>query len=104
MFGEIIPKSYATKNAESIALFVAPIYKFLMILLAPIIIFIEFFIKIFTGKAKSQAITDEEIEVFIDMGKDAGTLDQGEHERIKNILEFGDTSVEDIMTPRVDIK
>jgi CBS domain containing-hemolysin-like protein len=33
-------------------------------------------------------MTDEEIESFIDMGRDSGTLEKEEHEKIKNILEF----------------
>jgi CBS domain containing-hemolysin-like protein len=47
MFGEIIPKSFAIKNAVSIALFVAPIYKFLMFILFPVIFVIEGIIKLF---------------------------------------------------------
>lgn len=104
MFGEIIPKSYATKNAEKIAFFAAHIYKFLIFILYPIIIVIEFIIKLFTWTHKKSSITDEELEVFIDMGKDSWTLDDDEHERIKNILWLWDMCVEDIMTPRVDIE
>ncbi len=104
MFGEIIPKSYATKNAEKIVFVAAHIYKFLIFLLYPLIIIIEFFIKLFTWTAKKNSITGEEIEVFLDMGKDSGTLDEDEHERIKNILGLWDMCVEDIMTPRVDIE
>ena len=45
LFGEIIPKSIATKNAEVVSLFVAPIYKFLMIILFPVIILMEIIIR-----------------------------------------------------------
>jgi putative hemolysin len=104
MFGEIIPKSFAIKNAVSIALFVAPIYKFLMILLFPAIIIIEGIIKIFSKAEVAEQITDEEIESFIDMGKNSWTLEHAEHEKIKNLLEFWDILVEEIMTPRVKIE
>lgn len=33
-------------------------------------------------------MSDEEMESFIDLGKDNGALDDGEHERIKGILEL----------------
>ena len=33
-------------------------------------------------------MSSEELEVFIDMGKESGTLETAEHEKIKNILEF----------------
>jgi CBS domain containing-hemolysin-like protein len=88
MFGEIIPKSFAIKNAVSIALIVSPIYKFLMFILFPIIFLIEGIIKIFSKKAVSEQITDEEIESFIDLGKHSGTLEHAEHEKLKNVLEF----------------
>lgn len=104
MFWDIIPKSYSIKNAEKIVFIAAHIYKFLIFLLYPLIIVIEFFIKLFTWTAKKNSITGEEIEVFLDMGKDSWSLDEDEHERIKNILGLWDMCVEDIMTPRVDIE
>ena len=104
MFGEIIPKSFAIKNAVSIALFVAPIYKFLMFILFPVIFVIEGIIKLFSKKEVSEQITDQEIESFLDMGKNSGTLEDAEHQKIKNLLEFWDILVEEIMTPRVKIE
>jgi len=104
MFGEIIPKSFAIKNSVSIALLVAPLYKFLMFLLFPVIIIIEGIIKIFSKNEVLEQITDEEIESFIDLWKNSGTLEDSEHEKIKNVLEFGDILVEEIMTPRVNIE
>ena len=101
LFWEIIPKSFATKNAAFIALLVAPIYKVLMIMLYPIISFMEILIKAFSGKAKVEQMSDDEIESFIDMWKQSWSLDDKEHEKIKSILEFDETTVEEIMTPRV---
>lgn len=101
MFGEIAPKSFATKNSERIALLVAKPYKFLIILLHPLLVIIEIIIKVFTGKNTVQEMTDEEIEAFIDMGKSSGILEDKEHEKLKNMLDFHDIYVEEIMTPRV---
>jgi len=103
VFGEIVPKSFATKNAEMISLKVAPIYKILMLLLTPVIFLLEILIKLFTGKSVATRVTEEEIESFIDLGKDSWTLEHQEHERLKNTLEFSDTLVEEIMVPRVKI-
>ena len=104
MFGEIIPKSFAIKNAVSIALFVAPIYKFLMLILFPVIFIIEGIIKIFSKSEAEELITNKEIQSFIDQGKNSGTLEDAEHEKIKNVLEFWEVLVEEIMTPRVKIE
>ena len=103
VFWEIVPKSFATKNAEAISLKVAPIYKVLMLLLSPVIFVLEILIKIFTGKNVATRVTEEEIESFIDLGKDSGTLEEDDHERLKNTLEFSDTLVEEIMVPRVKV-
>ncbi len=103
MFGEILPKSLATKYSANISLIVAPFYNILMKLLFPIIIVIEFIIKIVSPKWNIDKITEEEIESFVDMWKESWALEKDEHEKIKNILEFSDTDVEEIMTPRVKI-
>lgn len=103
MFWEIVPKSYATKNAEKIALVVSNFYKGLIIILSPIIYFMEWVIKLTTGKGKISQITDEEIEAFIDMWREEWVFEAWEHEKIKNMLEFSDITVEEIITPRVNI-
>lgn len=104
IFGEIVPKSFATKNAQKIGLSVAYVYKFLMWILFPIIFFLEIIIKLFTGnKTHLNKITEEEIETFIDLWKDSWTLEDDDHERLRNTLEFSDTLVEEIMVPRVRI-
>jgi len=104
LFWEIIPKSFATKNAATISLFVAPIYKVLMLVLYPVITFIEVIIKVFSSDKKVEKMTEWEIESFIDMWREAWTLEKEEHEKIKNILEFSEIDVEEIMTPRVSIE
>ena len=60
-------KSFATKNAEKIALTVAPVYKFMMKVLTPVNFVLEMIIKVFTGSDKIQKISEEEIEAFIDL-------------------------------------
>lgn len=103
VFGEIVPKSFASKNAQKIGLWVAYPYQLLMVIMFPIIFLLEILIKIFTGKTAATSITEEEIETFIDLWKDSGTLEDDDHERLRNTLEFSDTLVEEIMVPRVKI-
>lgn len=104
MFWEILPKSIASKNASGIALSVAPFYKVVMLVLYPIITFIEVIIRLFSTKWKVETLTDEELESFIDMWRDSWTLEIEEHKKIKSILELDDTYVDEIMTPRVKIE
>lgn len=103
VFWEIAPKSFATKNAEKIALIVAKPYKFLMFLLSPIVFLLEKIIQIFTWKTQQEAVSESEIEAFIDMWKTSWSLEVKQHEHLKNVLEFWDITVEEIMTPRVKV-
>jgi CBS domain containing-hemolysin-like protein len=44
--------------------------------------------------------TDEEIETFIDEAKEEGIIEKGEDDLLRSVVEFGDTVVREIMTPR----
>ena len=103
LFWEIAPKSFATKNAEKISLVVAKFYRILMFILSPLVYFIELITKFITGSSKQEKISEEELEAFIDMWKESWTLEEKEHKQLKNLLDLWDTTVEEIMTPRVKI-
>jgi CBS domain containing-hemolysin-like protein len=46
---------------------------------------------------------DEEIETFIDEAQEEGIIEKGEDELLRSVVEFGDTIVREVMTPRVDM-
>jgi CBS domain containing-hemolysin-like protein len=45
----------------------------------------------------------DDIQALIDMGEEEGILEEEEGELIQSILEFGDTRVNEVMTPRTEI-
>jgi CBS domain containing-hemolysin-like protein len=45
--------------------------------------------------------TEEEIETFLDEAREEGIIEKGEGELLRSVVEFGDTVVREIMTPRV---
>lgn len=104
LFWEIIPKSIASKNAVSIGLFVSPIYKFLMVPFWPIIMLIKVVIRVFSWKKSDEKMTDDDIQSFIDLWRDHWWIDDDEHEKLKSVFEFYETTAEEIMTPRVKIE
>jgi len=55
------------------------------------------------GTEEEREATDEEIETFIDEATEEGIIDKGEDELLRNVVEFGDTLVREIMTPRTDM-
>jgi CBS domain containing-hemolysin-like protein len=54
-------------------------------------------------KDELRETSDEEIQAFIDEAKDEGIIEKEEGLLLKSVVEFGDTVVREIMTPRVDI-
>jgi CBS domain containing-hemolysin-like protein len=104
-FGEIGPKVYATRAPDSFALTVAPIILFLSKLFTPIIWLVERVSpSLGIGKDGNEpAVTEEEIKEWIDVGKEEGTIEQDEQDMLYSVLEFGDTTAREIMTPRVDV-
>ncbi len=105
VFGEIGPKIYAARASDSFALTVAPVILFLSRIFSPIIWLVERVSPTFgIGKETSEpAVTEEEIKEWIDVGKEDGTIEQGEQEMLYSVLEFADTTAREIMTPRVDV-
>ena len=88
IFCEITPKILAIKHTERFAIFVAPIMKALVKILNPVI---EFFMNISdkllkafnVGPAKrSPLITEEELRVMIEMGKEEGVLSDEERKMV----------------------
>lgn len=105
LFGEIFPKTIATRYAERISLWVAKVYLILEKILYPIVICVEYLMKAFQKKWKKQhIITDEEIESFIEMGNKAWVFEKWEYEKIKNMLDFYEITAQEVMTPRIKIE
>ncbi|MGA2122540.1 MAG: hemolysin family protein [Methanoregula sp.] len=105
IFGEIGPKIYAARASDSFPLTIAPIVLFLSRIFSPVVWLVERVSPSFgIGKEVSEpAVTEEEIKEWIDVGKEEGTIEQGEQDMLYSVLEFGDTTVREIMTPRVDV-
>jgi len=48
-------------------------------------------------------VTEDEIEAFLDVGAREGILDPGEEDLIQRVIDFGDTVVRSVVTPRIDM-
>ena len=103
VFGEVFPKSIATRNNILIArIAIYPIY-WLSILFFPVLIFLNF-IPYLTGKIKkSPRVTEEELMTIVEAVEEEGQIKEEEKELIHNIFEFDDTNASEIMTPRGDM-
>ena len=108
IFGELVPKRIGMKNSERVAFFSIGIIRAISILAAPFVKFLTFttnaISKMFgIGENEEQTVTEEEIKMMIDQGKEKGTIEEGEKELLNNVFEFNDITVSEIMTHRTDI-
>jgi CBS domain containing-hemolysin-like protein len=103
VFGEVLPKSFATQNNIVIAkISIYPLY-WLSLVLYPVLILLNFIPKI-TGKIKkSPTITEDELKSLVEVVEEEGEIKMAERELIRKIFEFDDTNASEIMTPRGDM-
>ncbi|MEI6293481.1 MAG: hemolysin family protein [Methanomicrobiales archaeon] len=104
IFGEIGPRLYATRADESFALSVAPIILVLSKVLTPVIWIVDRVSRSHRLHGLSvPVVTEEEIKEWIDVGQEGGSIEEEEKEMLYSVLEFGDTTAREIMTPRIDV-
>ncbi len=110
IFRQLIPLFISVHNPEGTLLFLLP-------LIRPFVPVMSFaadpFHRLFDrSRRKEQAPEDEteeeednvgDIQALIDVGEAEGILEEEEGELIHSIIEFGDTRVSEVMTPRTDI-
>ena len=107
--GEIVPKTWANLNADKISLVYAPIIRFLMNILTPIIFIVDKIalgiLKIFRidPSKKNNAMTESELRSYVDVSHEDGVIEEEEREMIYNVFDFGDSLAKDIMIPRIDM-
>ncbi len=105
IFGEITPKIFAVKHSEKVALASAWTMEAVMRLLHPLV-------KVFLGisnvllrflrqqpTSRSPLVTEEEIRLMIELGREEGVLTDAERRMLHRIFEFGDTRVFQVMVP-----
>ncbi len=103
VFGEVFPKSMATRNNLLIArLTIFPLY-WMSILFYPAILFLNFIPHLTGRMRKTPTMTEEELMTFVEVVEEEGGIEEDEKELIHNIFEFDDTNASEIMTPRADM-
>lgn len=107
-FGDITPKTFTIKHAEKFSLLVSRQLKFFYTFVFPVQWIITKITKVVvnfleTQKTDNHIITEEEFHTLVSIGENEGVLESDEKEMIHNVIRFGETTAEEIMTPRVDI-
>ena len=109
IFGELAPKRIAMKNPDGVALKVVGVIWALNKVCKPVIKLIAASTNLVLrplgiGPASDEEpVAEEDILMMVEAGEETGTVDEREHEMIKNIFEFDDRKVSEIMTHRTDV-
>lgn len=105
IFGELVPKSIALANPESVALFVAPfVTAFSKVAGFFVKLFsfsTNFILRPFGKKAFTERafISEEEVKLLVEEGGEQGIFEPDERELIHSVFEFTDTFVKEVMIP-----
>jgi CBS domain containing-hemolysin-like protein len=108
LFGEILPKTLAVSNSGRAALRLAgPLWFvtwFLTPLTAAFLAVTNLIVRVFGGvPPHGPYVTEDDIKTLVNVGVEQHVLEEGERELIHSIIEFGDTIVREVMTPRPDM-
>ncbi|MDW5299482.1 MAG: hemolysin family protein [Sedimentibacter sp.] len=109
VFGELVPKRVAMKNAEKLALFMAGMLYFISKLFAPLVglltVSTNGILRLMgiDPNSEDEEITEEDIRMMVDVGSEKGSINVSEKEMIQNIFEFDNKTAEEVMTHRTEV-
>ncbi|WP_010281786.1 hemolysin family protein [Bacillus timonensis] len=109
VIGELVPKRLALQKAEEISLIAARPLTILSKITLPFVKLLTLstngLVRLFgvDPNADDENVTEEEIRMMVDVGKERGTIQESEKFMINNIFEFDNKTVSDIMTHRTNI-
>lgn len=109
VLGELVPKRIAMKRPEGIARAVSGLMIAMTAALRPII----WLLTVSTNgvlrlcgidpEDNAEEVSEEEIIMMLDEGEEAGSIESGEKELIKNVFSLNDTTAEDVMVHRSQV-
>lgn len=108
IIGELVPKQMALRNAEGIAIRMAPAMMLLSIVAAPLVWFLDrsgrVVLWLLGQRGESQnRVTEEEVHVLLAEAHEGGVLETEEREMISGVMRLSDRSARQLMTPRHEI-
>ena len=109
IFCEITPKTAAVQNPLRVARAMVNLVRGAAWLLHPLVVSLSaitnFLVRILGGQIKHRGpfVTEEELRLLVTVGEEEGVLEEEETEMIHSIFEFADTTVREVMIPRIDM-
>jgi putative hemolysin len=108
IIGELVPKTIALNNPESIAIFLSPTMNIVGKVAYPVIWFLsvstKLVLKLFGIKSKVESpVTEEELRILLKQGSEHGVIEKEESDIINEVIRFGDKRASMLMTHRLDV-
>jgi CBS domain containing-hemolysin-like protein len=102
---ELLSRSLVGRDPESALRYFTFFYRAVLIFAAPLLLILSpvFPASIVERQDDEDQVTEDEIEAFISVGAQEGILEPGEEDLIQRVLDFGDTLVRSVVTPRIDM-
>ena len=108
LLSEMIPKSFANDRAQTVSLFFQRSLRGLMRVLSPVAAFFTMIAnavtRLFSKGEVDPSFTEEEFMEILETVEEEGVVDEEQGDRLKSALEFGDTTVGDVMTMARDME
>lgn len=106
-FGEIMPKIVAKDQSDGFVLLVSYPLRLLMLVTKPLVIAITWLLnqiaKLWGGTPEPDPMTADELMTMIETVEDEGVIDEDRSDLLQSAVSFGETTVEQVLTPRVDL-
>lgn len=108
IIGELIPKQFALRHAEAVAMFVAPPMAVLSKIASPVVYLFDISAKLLLrllgmSANDSEEVTEAEVQAVLAEGAESGVFEKSEHEMLRRIMSLADRSVKSIMTHRTEM-
>lgn len=106
-FGEIIPKCFGKEQCDKLALSISGILNAMTVVLTPLIyLFLgikKIALKLFSVSGDDHTVTEDELKYIVEEIEEHGVLEKQESEMVRSVLDFDETTVVEVLTPRVDV-
>ena len=103
---ELIPRLLVLAVKPFLLKYFLPAFPLVRVLAVPLLVVSRSLLareELREDKEEDREASEEEIETFIDEATEEGIIDKGEDELLRSVVEFGDTVVGEVMTPRVNM-
>jgi len=109
IFCEVLPMQFALRRPERFALRAAFPIAIFSALLSPVILLLSgaaralLWLAGTPGSSLRPRLSEEQLKAMIEQGEETGAIPAGQREMLHGVLEFGDQTVAEVMTPRTEM-